>query len=64
MEVRVPVTKVTSAAFGGADLADLYITTASIRFPGETSEPEAHAGSLFVCRPGQTGKLSNKFRWV
>jgi sugar lactone lactonase YvrE len=63
-EVEVPVTLVTSAAFGGPDLADLYITTARHRLKPEERATQAHAGSLFHCRPGPVGRLSHRFRWV
>ena len=56
MEIRLPVTLVTSAAFGGPDLADLYITTARHRLTPEERDHQPHAGSLFACRPGPTGK--------
>jgi sugar lactone lactonase YvrE len=64
LEVEVPVTLVTSAAFGGADLGNLYITTARHRLTPEQRDQQTHAGSLFCCRPGPTGSLSHRFRWV
>ncbi|HEY0416634.1 MAG TPA: SMP-30/gluconolactonase/LRE family protein [Gaiellaceae bacterium] len=45
--VEVPAGRVTKPAFGGAGLADLYITSAA--GPGE------HAGGLFVAEPGARG---------
>ncbi|MEU6913606.1 SMP-30/gluconolactonase/LRE family protein [Streptomyces olindensis] len=42
--VELPVPLVTACAFGGADLTDLYITTARTGL----TEPPALAGSLFV----------------
>jgi sugar lactone lactonase YvrE len=45
--VDVDAAHTTKAAFGGPDLADLYITTAA----GD----EPHAGGVFVVRPGVTG---------
>ena len=42
--VELPVPLVTACAFGGADLSDLYITTARVGL----TEPPALAGSLFV----------------
>jgi sugar lactone lactonase YvrE len=48
----LPVTQVTACAFGGRDLADLYITTSRQEVPaGE--QPEA--GSVFRARPGVAG---------
>jgi sugar lactone lactonase YvrE len=49
--VRLPCTQVSCPAFGGADLADLYITTSGRELHG--SEPAA--GALFRVRPGLTG---------
>ena len=60
-EIALPVPDVTKCAFGGADLADLYITTAR----GALSEAEGvtypQAGGLFHCRPGLIGKRPNAF---
>ena len=42
--IELPVPLVTACAFGGADLSDLYITTARVGL----TEPPALAGSLFV----------------
>jgi sugar lactone lactonase YvrE len=47
--VSVPVPQVTSCAFGGEDLGDLYITTAM-------------GGGLYRCRPGVSGRLPNRAR--
>jgi sugar lactone lactonase YvrE len=63
-EIEVAVTLVTSAAFGGPGLGDLYITTARHRLTAEERDRQIHAGSLFCCRPGQTGRLAHRFRWV
>lgn len=53
--VRLPVQKVTSCTFGGPDLADLYITTASAGLSdGELAE-QPEAGLVFRCRPGLRG---------
>jgi sugar lactone lactonase YvrE len=51
--VDLPVSQVTSCAFGGPDGGDLYITSA-----GSNTDPgkEPHAGGLFRCRPGVTGR--------
>jgi sugar lactone lactonase YvrE len=63
-EIEVPVALVTSAAFGGPGLGDLYITTARHRLSAEERDRQIHAGSLFCCRPGPTGRLAHRFRWV
>jgi sugar lactone lactonase YvrE len=49
--VEVPAAQVTSCAFGGADLDQLFITTAA---KGTTDQPLA--GGLFVTVPGATGR--------
>ena len=53
-EVHLPVSRVTSCAFGGPDLDRLFITTASV---GSTADDPArtHDGALFVVEPGATG---------
>jgi sugar lactone lactonase YvrE len=54
--VELPTSHVTSAAFGGPKLDELYITSA-----GEgLSEP--HAGDLFVAHPGVSGPPAYRFR--
>jgi sugar lactone lactonase YvrE len=50
--VELPVTRVTSCAFGGPDRGDLYITSAQ---PAGGGPEQPHAGGLFRCRPGVTG---------
>lgn len=54
--IRLPAWQVTSAAFGGPDLATLYITTAREGLtPAEQAE-QPHAGDIFACTPGVTGR--------
>jgi sugar lactone lactonase YvrE len=61
LEVKVPVTLVTSCAFGGPHAEDLYITTARHRLtPAEAAE-QTTAGGVFVCRPGPAGRLPFRF---
>ncbi len=48
-EIRVPAKVVTSCAFGGPDMADLYIVTAD-----HLEDPDKK-GTLFRCRPGVAG---------
>ncbi|HVL81085.1 MAG TPA: SMP-30/gluconolactonase/LRE family protein [Actinomycetota bacterium] len=52
--ISLPVSKVTSCAFGGADLTDLYITTAA-------TEGEPGSGGLWRARPGVRGRPTNVF---
>jgi sugar lactone lactonase YvrE len=58
MTVDVPVARVTKPAFGGHDLDDLYITTAS---PPEPDDAQPHAGGLFKVRPGVRGLPVNSY---
>ena len=59
--LRLPVTQVTSVAFGGQDLGDLYITSAAMDLSDEQLGSQPHAGALFRCRPGAKGRLPFKF---
>jgi sugar lactone lactonase YvrE len=54
--VRLPVSQVTSAAFGGADLRTLYITTARENFTPADLREQPHAGDIFACTPGVPGR--------
>ena len=57
--VPLPVTHVTSCAFGGAKLDRLFITTA---VDPEAKKPEPEAGFLFCLDPGVTGQAIAEFR--
>ncbi|MBI1337585.1 MAG: SMP-30/gluconolactonase/LRE family protein [Phycisphaera sp.] len=52
-EVKLPCERVTSCAFGGPTLEDLYITTARTGLKPDQLESQPLAGGLFVTRPGQ-----------
>lgn len=54
MVVELPVQRVTSCTFGGADLGDLYVTTGTFgdRAVRSSAQP---AGSLLRLRPGVVG---------
>lgn len=54
--IEMPVSKLTTCTFGGADLQTLYITTASL------SCPQRLAGSLFAIRVNQKGMAENRFK--
>ena len=54
--VKLPVSQVTSAAFGGADLRTLYITTARENYTAADLRDQPHAGDIFACTPGVTGR--------
>jgi sugar lactone lactonase YvrE len=53
--LSLPVSFVTSCAFGGPTLEDLYITTSSWEFDAARFADEPKAGALFVTRPGVRG---------
>jgi sugar lactone lactonase YvrE len=55
--VRLPARQVTSAAFGGADLGTLYITSAWEGLSPVNRAAQPHAGDIFACTPGVTGRL-------
>lgn len=69
--VGISVPGATSCTFGGADYADLFVTSRSGRLPDfalsigvraemmESSGPEA--GALFICRPQAQGKPAHRF---
>ena len=54
-EVKVPVQRPTSCAFGGSDLDRLFVTSASIGLSKEDSTDQPQAGGLFVLDPGVRG---------
>jgi sugar lactone lactonase YvrE len=58
--IDVPASQVSSCAFGGPDLADLYITTAREDFTPADNEREPHAGGLFRARPAVGGVLPRR----
>ena len=53
--IALPVPQVTSCAFGGPDLATLYITTASLRMDRAALAERPLAGALFAADPGVRG---------
>jgi len=59
--VDLPVSQVTSCAFGGPDYCDLYITSAAVGLPAERRHAEPLAGGLFRCRPGVRGLPAGLF---
>ncbi|MFB9277025.1 SMP-30/gluconolactonase/LRE family protein [Cohnella cellulosilytica] len=60
--VELPVSRVTSCCFGGDDLDELYITSASVGLSEEQLRKEPLAGSLFVYKPGVKGLPANDFK--
>ncbi len=61
LEIKVPVSRVSSCVFGGPELSDLYITTAATGLSEEQLEKQPHAGGLFRCRPGHVGRPPYRF---
>ncbi len=59
--IRVPARRVTACAFGGAQLDELYITTARTGLDAAELEREPAAGGLFRTRPGVTGLSAFEF---
>ena len=53
--IELPVTCVTSCAFGGPDLDQLYVTSASYRLTAAELAEQPLAGSLFRAVPGACG---------
>lgn len=49
-EIHLPVSRPTSLCFGGADLRDLFITSASVELSPEMLADQPQAGDLFHCR--------------
>lgn len=59
--VRVPARQVTSCAFSGPDLRDLYITSATTGLSAEALAEQPHAGGLFHVRAPVPGVLPHRF---
>lgn len=59
--LTLPVSQPTSCAFGGPELRDLYITTASRGLSPEQRAREPHAGALFVAGPGVQGLPAHRY---
>lgn len=62
LSVSLPVSRPTCCIFGGEQLSDLFITTASTGLSPEEVEQQPEAGALFVIRnTGFRGLPANKF---
>ena len=59
--IILPVSCVTSCAFGGEDLNTLFITTASFKLNNKQHIQEPEAGSLFKVDLKSKGNKTNKF---
>ena len=60
-EVALPAAQITSCAFGGEDLDELYITSAARGLSATELAEQPHAGAVFRCRPGVRGPLPVPF---
>lgn len=60
-EYALPATQVTSCAFGGRDLDELYVTTARSGLDEDALEAQPLAGDLFRIRPGVRGQRVHAF---
>lgn len=61
LEVSLPCAQVSSCCFGGENLDELYITTASVGLSEKEREAQPLAGCLFRVKPGVIGTRLNKF---
>ena len=59
--VELPVSQVTSCAFGGDDLSDLYVTSARDSLSEAELERQTYAGGIFRLRPGVGGRPESPF---
>ncbi len=62
--IEVPAPNVTSVAFGGKNLDELYITTARNWMPEGSEEKFPLAGGLFVAKPGVKGVEGFQFKAI
>ena len=53
--IRMPIAKPTSCAFGGLEMDELYVTSASIGLDEDALEMQPNAGGLFMVTPGVRG---------
>ena len=56
--IEMPVRKITTCTFGGADLTTLFVTTASV----DAAPAERLAGGLFAIQCEVRGQAENRFR--
>lgn len=56
MEVQLPAYQITSAAFGGQKLDELYVTTAGYQLTDEQKSKRPYSGAVFqVTNTGSIG---------
>lgn len=61
-EIKLPCRRVTSCAFGGENLDQLYITTSWENASENERQREPLAGGLFLAQPGVIGQISYRYR--
>lgn len=61
-KIDVPALNVSALAFGGENLDELYITTASYYMPEGEAEKYPEAGKMFVVKPGVKGIKCNYYK--
>ncbi|MCI3920735.1 SMP-30/gluconolactonase/LRE family protein [Paenibacillus sp. TRM 82003] len=61
-EIAVPAAQVTSCAFGGDELDELYITTARVGLDEEALAKQPHAGGVFRIKLGVSGAASHPYQ--
>ena len=60
-QIPVPATTATSLGFGGADMNELYITTAWFSMSEEEKKAQPRAGDLFRVKTDITGMVESQF---
>ncbi len=60
-EIHLPVSRPTSLTFGGSDLHDLYISSASVELTPDQLSNQSQAGDIFCCRVDIPGRPPNFF---
>lgn len=61
LEINLPVQRPTSCVFGGSDLTDLYITSASTGLSRAELAEQPLAGCIFIVESGTKGLLEPRF---
>lgn len=61
-KINIPAPKITSCAFGGANLDTLFITSARVDMNAQELEKYPLSGSLFYANVGTVGVMANAFK--
>jgi sugar lactone lactonase YvrE len=61
-KIELPVSNVSSCTFGGNQLDELYITTATQHLSVADLALQPHAGDLFVARTNSHGRPPHRYR--